>query len=678
MSGQLSQPIREITFRGIVIGALITMVFTASNIYLGLKVGLTFSSSIPAAVISMAVLSFFAHSNILENNMVQTQASAAGTLSSVIFVIPALLVIGYWQSFHFWQTMMICVAGGFLGVIFSIPLRRTMVVNSSLPYPEGVAAAQVLKVGHSDKAEDQGGAKEILSGAVIAGVISFLSAGAHVMSERAALWFHQGRAVFQAPMGFSLALVSAGYLMGVTAGVAMLLGMILTWAGLVPVLSFEQMAGAADLDAMSGVAQGVWAQRVRLVGAGLIAVAAIWTLLTMLKPMWEGIRLSLEAFKAGADGSHVDRTDMDMSSKSLLMVTLVSVILLGLVFHSFVMAAPLSPVVGWGLVAFAVVVAFIIGFFIAAACGYMAGLIGSSNSPISGIGIIAVIVTSLLLLLISSGSDYLGGPDGKRFVMALALFVTTAVVAVACIANDNLQDLKTGYLVGATPKNQQIALLIGCVVGAMVIAPVLEVLYQAYGLNGAPVPREGIDHASMLSAPQATLMARISEGVFSHNLDWPMISLGLAIGAVVIVIDTVLGKMGTRFRVPALAFGLGIYLPAHISAAIFVGSMLKFVINRRMHVKAPAADRARLRQASERKGVLFASGLIVGESLMGVFLAIAILVSLSMGYGDSPFGMDGWLSGILGSNLNWLRDMVGLVVFVAICMVFYRKATRVL
>ncbi len=657
----------ELTLRGFVLGALITVLFTASNVYLGLKVGLTFSSSIPAAVISMAVLSFFPRSGILENNMVQTQASAAGTLAAVIFVLPAILMVGYWNDFHFWQTMLICMAGGMLGVVFSIPLRRTMVVNSDLPYPEGVAAAEILKAGHQPKSTG-GGAGDIVFGGVLASIVTVCTSGFHLLTDTASLWLSAGRSVFHLPFGFSLALLSAGYLMGITAGLAMLLGMAMAWGGFVPYFT-------AQLTEISGslpdAAMNIWTSQVRFIGAGVLAIAAVWTLITLLGPMIEGIRLSFRAISGARGGLALERTDRDLSMKALLGVTLTLVLLLVVTFYSFVRVAPIAAWQAWALVLFAVLTAFVIGFFIAAACGYMAGLIGSSNSPVSGIGIIAILIISTALVFLDSGLKIFLGPEGQRFGMALAVFITTAVISVATISNDNLQDLKTGYLVGATPANQQIALIVGCVVGAAIIAPTLGLLYQAYGFSGAPLPRPDMDAGAVLSAPQATLMYTITQGVFSHNMDWSMFGLGLATGVCVIGGDCLLGRLGSKVRFSGLAVGLGMYLPPNITAAIIVGSLLNVLVKR-----ARKAGRG-TGQAGEdhaSRGILVASGFIVGESLVGVLLAILVLVSLSMGYGDSPLSLEAWLNGLLGSGLETVRTLFSALVFGVVCVVLYRRA----
>lgn len=659
----------ELTLRGFILGALITVIFTSSNVYLGLKVGLTFSSSIPAAVISMAALSFFSRSNILENNIVQTQASAAGTLSAVIFVLPAILMVGFWNNFHFWQTMLICMAGGALGVIFSIPLRRTMVVNSELPYPEGVAAAEILRAGHQEET-GSGGAKDIVFGGVVAAIVSVCTGGFHLLTDKASLWLNAGKAVFHLPVGFSLALVSAGYLMGLTAGIAMLLGAFLAWGVFVPYFTASL---PAMTDSMAGTAMGIWSSQVRFIGAGTIAIAAVWTLITLLKPMVDGIRLSFKAISGSSLGTLEGRTDRDLSMRTLIWLTVALVAVLVAVFYSFVDAAPIPGGLAWGLVTLSVVMAFIVGFFIAAACGYMAGLVGSSNSPISGIGIIAIIVVSAVLVFLDGGMEIFLSPEGQRFGMGLAIFVTTAVVSVAAISNDNLQDLKTGYLVGATPRNQQIALLVGCVVGAAVIAPVLSLLYQAYGFAGAPLARPDMDTSALLSAPQATLMKTITQGIFSHNLDWSMLGTGLAVGALVIIGDQVLGKLGSRLRISALAVGLGLYLPPSITAAIIVGSFLNLAVKRRRTALSFLKGRA---EEHSNRGILIASGFIVGESLTGVVLAIVVLASLSMGYSDAPLSLSGLFGRLFGGSFSSVQTVLSLLVFVGACTVFYKKSIR--
>ena len=663
----LSDPlanVRELTLRGMVLGALITVVFTASNVYLGLKVGLTFASSIPAAVISMAVLKFASGSNILENNMVQTQASAAGTISSVIFVLPGLLMAGYWAGFPFWQTTLLCTAGGILGVIFTIPLRYAMVVKSDLPYPEGVAAAEILKVGsHSETAGGEGsGIREIVAGGLLAGLFGLLSNGLRVISDSASYWFKSGNAVFQLPMGYSLALLGAGYLVGLTGGIAILIGIAFAWGGAVP--WFTATTPMPDGMDMTSFAMSLWKNKVRFIGAGTIGIAAIWTLITLLKPTIEGMKQSFRTLSGNATVSTA-RIEQDLSPQAMIFITLGMMVLLGFSFYHFIDAATIPSGIAWLLVVVCVLLTVIIGFLVVAACGYMAGLVGSSSSPISGIGIISIIIISLVLLLIGESGGLFADAANRQFLLALTLFCGTAVVSVASISNDNLQDLKTGYLLQATPWRQQVALIIGVVVGAIVVAPVLQLLYQAYGFPDA-MPRAGMDAAQAMSAPQATLMKSITTGIFKHDLQWQYILSGVAIGVALIVVDVLLRKgSGGRKALPVLAVGMGIYLPPSINMPIIIGAFLAAFLRGRIRSRYGADSEKRV-AAADRIGTLFAAGLIVGESLIGVILAFIIVVSVTNGGSDAPLAipLSNW-----GTTAAWL----GLAFFIGGMLIFARR-----
>ncbi|HHF4422965.1 TPA: OPT family oligopeptide transporter [Haemophilus influenzae] len=655
-----NENLKELTVRGIILGALITVIFTASNVYLGLKVGVTFASSIPAAVISMAVLKFFKDSSILENNMVQTQASSAGTLSSVIFVLPGLLMMGYWQDFPFWQTMLICAAGGTLGVLFTIPLRRAMVVNSNLPYPEGVAAAEILKAGNH--ADGDSGVKDIAYGGVLAGLVAFLTNGLRIMADGASAWIQTGKAAFQLPMGFSLALLGAGYLIGIVGGIAMLIGVILTWGVAVPYFTMSEDI-AADASLIDS-AMTVWKTKVRYIGVGTIGIAAIWTLLILMKPMIEGMVHSFRMLKGGQEASE-HRIDIDLSPKTMIYILIATVALIVISLHHFIAAAPISPELSILLVVVCTFLAVFIGFFVAAASGYMAGLVGSSSSPISGIGIISVIVISLVLVSIGNASGLFETVDGQKFLTALTLFTASIVITTACISNDNLQDLKTGLLVEATPWRQQVALIIGCFVGALVIAPVLEILYHAYGFSGA-LPRPDMDPSQALSAPQATLMTAISQDIFTNKLEWTYILTGVGLGAVLITIDAFLKKVSNKvFSLPVIAVGIGIYLPPSINTPVIVGAFLAWIMARHIAKLGNKEVSAK----AERFGTLFSAGLIVGESLMGVILAFIIAASVTTGGSEAPLSLN-------LENWDTIGEWFGLIVFIVGIVIFASRVLR--
>ena len=656
MQHELKLP--ELTVRGMLLGAILTIIFTASNVYLGLKVGLTFSSAIPAAVISMAVLKMAKDANILENNMVQTQASAAGTLSAIIFIIPGMLMIGYWQGFEFWQTLVVSACGGCLGVLFTIPLRRAMVVHSDLAYPEGVAAAEILKVGSRTRADgkSESGIKEILSGSVVAGIIAFLTNGLQVLGSSLSAWFHVGRGMTQLPLGYSTALVGAGYLIGIASGLAMLVGILIAWAGFVPYFTIaEALPDGMTLQKFAGA---VYQQKVRLIGAGAMGVAAIWTLMTLARPVIDGVKESIAGTRMDDTEKGLHRMDIDMSMKSIALVFGVTVIGLLAIFYLFVSPESIPPnqkliftVVGVG-------VSVLMGFFVAAACAYMAGLVGTSASPISGIGILGIIVSSLVMYALCSSFGIFDLPGGEKFATATAIFTTSIILAIACISNDNMQDLKTGWLVGATPWRQQVALLIGCVVGALVIAPVLNLLYEAYGFPGA-MPRPGMDPAQALSAPQAVLMTTIAQGIFSSKLAWEYIYTGIGLGVVLVLIDQLLKRTTKNLVLPPLAVGMGIYLPPVIQTPLVVGAILGYFLNRHLRKTAGAEAEA----AGLRRGTLFASGLIVGESIVGVLLAGLIVLSVSNGGDENPLAM-------VGSDFADTAEMLGLAVFFGLLALF--------
>ena len=627
-------PSRELTLRGLILGAIITIVFTAANVYLGLKVGLTFASSIPAAVISMAVLKLAGGATVLENNAVQTQASAAGTLSSIIFVIPGLIMVGHWHGFPYLETAGICAAGGILGVMFTIPLRRALVVESALPFPEGVAAAEILRLG-GETASD--GAQALTAGGIVSGAFNLLTAGFGLLSDNLTGTLAAGHALFRLSTGFSLALVGAGYLMGIAAGAAILLGIVAAWLVAVPILTAisPRPAGLSD----AAFALTLWSHQVRFIGAGTIAVAAVWTLATLAPAIGRGMAGSFAAFGRPGDGRDADATERDLDGATIIGLTVAAVLGLFVIFVHFLGGS-------FGLAIFGALFAAIFGFLVAAACGYMAGIVGSSASPISGIAIVAVSLSSLALLAMPAGASAIAIP--------LALFITSAVIAIATISNDNLQDLKTGRLVGATPARQQWALIAGSLVGAAVIPPILSLLYHAYGFTGA-LPRAGMDPGRALAAPQATLMSAIATGILGHSLDWTMISIGLVLGVVLILVDVTLRRRTRSLRLPVLATGIGLYLPGTVSGTLVIGAALSWLTARTTSADAGAA----------RHGMLLASGFIVGESLIGVLLAAIIGAT---GREDAV--------ALVGPGFAPVASVLGTVGFVVVCAGFVRAIGR--
>ena len=623
-----SGSIKELTLRGIILGALITVVFTAANVYLGLKIGITFATSIPAAVISMAILKAFRDATIQENNIVQTIASAAGTLSAIIFVLPGLIMIGYWNHFPYWLSVAVIGIGGILGVMYSVPLRRALVTGTDLPYPEGVAAAEVLKVGTG-----VGGAEEnrrglvLIGGSTLVSALYFLVAKTRVLTDTAGKTFKVGTGGSAISASLSMALIGVGHLVGVAVGAAMVIGMLITWAVIVP--HWTQDAGFAaqiggDLEALVSAA---FRQKARMVGAGTIGVAAIWTLLKIIGPIVAGIRAALVANRERKEGrgSDLPLTERDIPIGIVAGTILLSMIPIGLLLFAFGNTAPISnePAL---TITLSIIYTLVAGVVIAAVCGYMAGLIGASNSPISGVGILSVLGISLILVALFPGVT----GDETQALVAFALFVTAIIFGVATISNSNLQDLKTGQLVEATPWRQQVALILGVVFGAIVIPPILDLMNTAFTFEGAPGAK-----ASALAAPQAAIISTIAQGVLGSSLDWGLIRQGAIIGVVAVVVDELLKRSsGKRLHLPPLAIGMGIYLPLEADLLIPLGAVLGWFYNRwAMGSKSPAF--------AERMGVLMATGLIVGESLMGVVYAFAVAGAEKAGSADSAgvFGL---------------------------------------
>ena len=606
----------ELTWRGLVLGVLITVLFTAANVYFGLRAGLTFATSIPAAVISMAVLRGFQGMTVQENNIVQTVASAAGTLSAIIFVLPGLVMIGWWTGFPYWTSFAICALGGTLGVMYSIPLRRALVTQSDLPYPEGVACAEVLKVGGGEHADatavedSRAGLRAVVWGSIVSGVFAVIVA-TRVFASDVVRYFRVGeRAVTGFDFFLSFALFAVGHLVGLWVGLAMLAGALIAWVWGVPHYSALASGNGANL---AQLAQSTLIHQVRLIGAGAIGISAVWTLAKLIKPVAAGLRSAMAASKARASGrgALLPRTEQDIPIGWVALISLVCMVPIAILLTNLGVSSGLGGQLLL-VVTGAVIYIVLMGFFVSAVCGYMAGLIGASNSPLSGIGILAVIGAALLLLL----GVHTMPAAGPQALVAFALFVTAVVFAVATIANNNLQDLKTGQLVDATPWKQQVALVIGVLAGAAIIPPILDLVNHAYGFAGAPGPLR--EHP--LPAPQAGLISALAQGVIQHNIEWPLIYIGMGIGVAMIVVDETLRRVTKSAHLSPLAVGLGIYLPTQSTLMVVVGAVAGWLYDRH-------AARAARPESTRQLGVLLASGMIVGEGLVGVVIAAFVAFS---------------------------------------------------
>ncbi len=656
-----SQTLPEITAKAVVLGVVLSAVLAGANAYLGLKVGLTVSASIPAAVISMAVLRLFRESNILENNIVQTCASAGESLAAgVIFTMPALIMLRYWQGFEFLPTMAIALVGGILGVLFTIPLRRALIIEANLQFPEGVATAEVLKAGTAGGE----GARLIAVAGVAGAVLKLSQSGFKLVAGTGSGAFTAGRAIFGYGSELGVALLAVGYIVGINIATLVFAGGLISWLFGIPI--YTATAAPEVLESIVGDATGydaaleVWSQRIRFMGVGAMATGGLWALIALIKPIRDGIRSSLAAVRAtrSGKGREIVRTERDTPINIVMLGTVALVIPLFIVFLGVIDRDVLgiSSALYWGMIALGVAFAFVAGFLFSSVAGYMAGLVGSSNNPISGVTIATILTVSLLLLWLLGGQiDFLVDATKATAAAATAIFVGGVVCCAAAIAGDNMQDLKAGRIVGATPYKQQIMQILGVVAAALVVAPVLQLLYTAYGM-GDVFPRAGMDASEALKAPQATLMSSVANGVFTRDLPWTMIGIGVAIAIGIILVDKILEARGSKFRAPVLAVAVGIYLPLELSVPIFLGGAVAALAARTVAGRGATREQ---QLCAGRNGLLFSSGLITGEALVGIMLAVPFAAAQSTDVIKlAPEGFDTIAAGLgligLASFVVWL------------------------
>ena len=613
----------EITFKAIFLGIVLSIILAGANAYLGLFAGMTVSASIPAAVISMGVLSMFKRSNIFENNIVQTAASAGESLAAgVIFTIPALVLMGYWQDFNYMEVAKIAAIGGLIGVLFTVPLRRAFIVEAKLKYPEGIATAEVLKAGDEARSSDSADAKSGLKTIAVAGLVGGLMKVAeqgfsmwHAVIEKAVT---VGNSIFGLGSNLSPALISVGYIVGRNIGILVVAGGLISWGIAIPIYTALYGFEGEPMKA----AWNIWNSKIRYLGVGAMVVGGIWSLIKLFKPLVAGIQASLEAVRQKDRGNDIPREEKDFP------INYVGMALVGLLIPVFFLY--LGIIKSVGIAAILAIVMMIFGFLFSAVAAYMAGVVGSSNNPISGVTIATILFSSLLLLaLLGTGSEV--GAAG-------AIMVGAVVCCAAAIGGDNLQDLKTGYILGATPWKQQVMQVVGTLSAAVVLGLVLDILHSAYVI-GSPT----------LSAPQATLMKSVADGVFSGNLPWGFVSIGAVIAVILILMDLRQEKIGSDFRIPVLAVAVGIYLPIELTVPIFIGGMINHF------GKKSGAGEAR-----EKKGLLLASGLITGEALMGILVALPIFLT----------GNKDWWPSIHGFS------MLGPIVFIGVILWLYKVVTK--
>ncbi len=634
---------RQLTFRAVVLAIVLAVILSAANAYLGLFAGLTIATAIPAAVVSMGVLRLLGGGTILENNIVQTGASAGSSIAAgVIFTIPALVIMGYWPDFKYWWVLGIAGLGGLLGVLFSVPLRRSMIVEDPLPFPEGKAAAEVLKAG-----DNPGPGMKILaiSGVIGAFVKLAAASGLRMIPDTWTQSAYIGSSKLTAFIGTNLspALLGVGYIVGLNVGIVVVSGSILSWHIAIPLYqaffmnSDPALAASIATASSADAAFAIWGAKIRYLGVGAMLIGGIWTLFSLRKSLLKGIKSGFAAARKSTGGAEVAETDRDLPMKWMLVALLVFTLpLLGLY----------QAIVGQWLVSIPMTIIMIVaGFLFVSVSAYLAGLIGSSNNPVSGITISTILFASAILVLMLGRDSPIGA--------VAAIMIGAVVCCAAAVGGDNLQDLKAGYLVGATPWKQQLMLGIGAFSCALIMAPVLNLLAHAYGI-GAPTA----EHPNSLAAPQANLMASVARGLFGGDLPWAMIWLGVVVGAAIIALDHWLKATGKRFRVPVLAAAIGIYLPLELMVPIFVGGLLAHLVERFHKIRG---DDEEGRDRVHRPGVLFAAGLITGEALMGIAIAIPIVVAGRADVLALPelFHLNQWIGLVVLAVVGWLLYRTG-------------------
>ncbi|MUV15559.1 OPT family oligopeptide transporter [Noviluteimonas gilva] len=644
----MNQPaaVPQLTFRAVLLAIVLAMILAAANAYLGLFAGLTIATAIPAAVVSMGVLRLLGGGTILENNIVQTGASAGSSIAAgVIFTIPALIILGYWDDFRYSWVLAIAGLGGLLGVLFSVPLRRSMIVDDPLPFPEGKAAAEVLKAG-----ENPGPGLKILGiSAALGGIVKlFAESGLRLIPDNAAGAGFFGKYLGYMGTGLSPALLGVGYIVGLNIGIVVVSGSILSYNIAIPIYhafflgSDPAMAAAVAGQSAFDTAGILRGERIRYLGVGAMLVGGIWTLFSLRKSLASGIKSGIAAARKGS-GAIVAETERDLPMKWMLVALVLFVLpLLGL-YQAIVS--------NWGVSIPMTLIMIVAGFLFVSVSAYLAGLVGSSNNPVSGITIATILFASVVLMLLLGRDSQIGA--------VAAIMIGAVVCCAAAVGGDNLQDLKAGYIVGATPWKQQLMLGIGSFSCALIMAPVLNLLSQAYGI-GPATP----EHPNSLNAPQATLMASVAKGMFGGELPWNMIIAGGVIGAIIIAIDEVLKKRGSHFRVPVLAAAIGIYLPLELMVPIFLGGLLSWFVEKRLHMHA---DTEEGRDRIHRPGVLFSAGLITGEALMGILIAVPIVVSSR---GDILALPETLRTG------EGIAQLIGLAVLAFVAWLLFRTAIR--
>ena len=606
--------VAELTLRSIILAVFLTVLLALSNAYLALKLGILTSASIPAAIISMGILRFFKGATILENNAVQTAASAGEAVAGgIVYTIPALIIIQYWHHFDYWTNFLIAVSGGVLGVLFSIPLRRILVNEPALRFPEGRAIAEVLKSSALGF-----GVSDIFLGGAVGASLELLQQGFKLIASTVSMWFVVGKTLFGFGAGFSATMIGAGYLVGFEMACSIFLGALISWLIAIPIVSQFFPVFLLQPTAHKAVI-ALWNSEMRYLGIGAMLFAGTWTFIQLIKPLVKSIRVSLRDYANTLHSDILLRTERDISMSTIVVgVLLVAVVLY--VFFQFLFPLDLVGLNGGYASAFvggAVLYVLIVGLLFSVITAYFSGMVGVTASPGSSVVIAGMLFAAWIVLTVITHvlpMPFTG--EQIKAAEAIVIIIGSIVTGIAAIANDNTQDLKVGHLVGATPWKQQVMLLLGVVVASLVIPPVMQLLFDVYGIAGI-MPHEGMDKAQALPAPTAALMAAITQAVFHNAIPWTMMFIGAAIIALVLGVNYLL-RLNHWFRLSLLGVAIGMYLPLESTFPLFLGGLIAFLVQRRLQKKTKDQENTERNQ----KGVLIACGLVAGSALMDIVLAV--------------------------------------------------------
>ncbi|NNM59591.1 MAG: oligopeptide transporter, OPT family [Legionellales bacterium] len=641
----------EITIKVVIISFFLTILLAASNAFIALKVGLLTSASIPAALLSMSILRTFKHSNILENNLIQTAASAGEAVAGgIVYTIPALIIIHYWTHFAYWESVFIALTGGILGVMMSIPLRQVLLNEPKLKFPEGRAIAEVLIAG-TEKAFNL---KPMLLGASLGATMEFAQTGIKIFTSTLQGWFSAGKTLLGFGVGFSATMIGIGYLVGFELGVSLLIGGFFSWGILIAVLSY--LSGDTSTTNATATAIALWSDKIRYVSIGAMLTAGTWTLLGLFKPFIASLNNAAIALQDSfyEETGKVLRTERDIPLHSVFLGLLLCVSMLYCIF-SYSFPLPVGPNHYWLqaiLIFGSLIYVLIAGFVFSAICGYFSGMVGVTASPGSAIIIAALLIVSLLIKLTISFNPEASplSNNTQLHAAAIAILIGAIITGAACISNDNIQDLKVGQIVGATPWKQQVMLLFGVIVASFVIPPIMELLFNVYGIADV-LPHANMSITDALPAPPAAMMAAVTSEVFHGTMPWQMLSLGFVIGTFLIILQAILKKWNIRFSVIGVATGM--YLPLATSTPIFVGSLLQKMAHRHSPMK------------KNQHTTLIACGLVTGAALMDVILTI-------------PFSVMGDPNALALFNPahTLLPDILGIIAFIILSFWLFKTSRK--